>query len=83
MRKIIGESYEEAKRLLTAHRKQLDLLAEALVARETLNEKEILEVTGLPPAPALETGILPVHGIDGGNAGAPPEDAVARVAYKA
>jgi cell division protease FtsH len=62
--KIINQSHEEAKRLLTAHRKQLDALAEALVARETLNEQEILEVTGLPPAPALETGILPVAGVD-------------------
>ena len=83
VRKIIGESYEEAKRLLTSHRKQLDLLAEALVARETLNEKEILEVTGLPPAPPLETGMLPVAGKDGGNASASREDPVARVAYKA
>jgi cell division protease FtsH len=33
-----------------------------LVARETLNEQEILEVTGLPPAPSLETGKLPVPG---------------------
>jgi cell division protease FtsH len=57
--KIISESYDQAKRLLIAHRKQLDALAEALVARETLNEQEILEVTGLPPAPALETGMLP------------------------
>jgi ATP-dependent Zn protease len=31
-----------------AHHKQLDALAEALVARETLNEQEILEVTGAP-----------------------------------
>ncbi len=58
--KIIGDSHDEAKRLLSAHRKQLDALAEALVARETLNEQEILEVTGLPPAPALGTGMLPV-----------------------
>jgi len=58
--KIIGDSHEEAKRLLSAHRKQLDALAEALVARETLNEQEILEVTGLPPAPPLGTGMLPV-----------------------
>jgi cell division protease FtsH len=57
--KIISESHEEAKRLLSTHRKQLDLLAEALLARETLNEQEILEVTGLPHAPALETGMLP------------------------
>ena len=60
--KIIGESHDEAKRLLSAHRKQLDALVEALLARETLNEQEILEVTGLPPAPALETGMLPVPG---------------------
>ena len=56
--RIINESHDEARRLLSTHRKQLDALAEALVARETLNEQEILEVTGLPPAPALETGIL-------------------------
>jgi cell division protease FtsH len=58
--RIINESYEEARRLLSAHRKELDALAEALVARETLNEQEILEVTGLPPAPALETRPVPV-----------------------
>ena len=59
VRKIIGESHDEAIRLLSAHRKQLDALVEALLERETLNEQEILEVTGLPRAPALETGILP------------------------
>jgi cell division protease FtsH len=58
VRRIIGESHEDAKRLLTAHRKQLDALAAALVARETLNEQEILEVTGLPPAPPLDTAML-------------------------
>lgn len=57
--KIIDESHQEARRLLTAHRKQLDALAEALVARETLNEREILEVTGLPPAPVLGSGKRP------------------------
>jgi cell division protease FtsH len=60
--RIIGESHDEARRLLIAHRKQLDALVEALLARETLNEQEILEVTGLPPAPALDTGLLPVPG---------------------
>jgi cell division protease FtsH len=67
--RIIGESHDEARRLLSAHRKQLDALAEALVARETLNEQEILEVTGLPPAPALETGMLPVADGNSGSAG--------------
>jgi len=66
--RIIGESHEEARRLLTAHRKQLDALAEALVARETLNEQEILEVTGLPAAPALETGMSPSLAANGGGA---------------
>jgi cell division protease FtsH len=80
VRKIIGESHEEARRLLTAHRKQLDALAEALVARETLNEKEILEVTGLPPAPPLETGMLPVHDTDGDNASASREASASRIA---
>jgi cell division protease FtsH len=62
--RIIAESHEEAKRLLIAHRKQLDALADALLARETLTEQEILEVTGLPPAPPLETGMIPVRGAE-------------------
>ncbi|MHB1223324.1 MAG: ATP-dependent zinc metalloprotease FtsH [Gemmatimonadaceae bacterium] len=59
--KIIGESHEEALRLLREHRSQLDALAEALLARETLDEAEILEVTRLPAAPALETRKLPLE----------------------
>jgi cell division protease FtsH len=51
--KIITGSHEEARRLLSEHRKELDALAQALLARETLSEQEILEVTGLPPAPPL------------------------------
>jgi len=62
--KIIHESYEQARSLLIQHRKQLDALVEALLKRETLDEREILEVTGLPPAPALESGRIAaaVHG---------------------
>ncbi|MEW6269475.1 MAG: ATP-dependent zinc metalloprotease FtsH [Thermodesulfobacteriota bacterium] len=59
VRKIIGESHDEAKRLLTKHRRELDALASALLERETLDEREIHDVTGLPAAPPLETGILP------------------------
>src|SRR6185437_16141454 len=54
VRKIIGDSHDEAKRLLTRHRSALEALAQALLSRETLNEQEILEVTGLPSAPKLE-----------------------------
>jgi cell division protease FtsH len=60
VQRIINESHEEARRQLSAHRKHLDALVEGLLARETLNEQEILAVTGLPPAPPLETGVLPV-----------------------
>jgi cell division protease FtsH len=57
---IIRASHVEARRLLTVHRAALDRLAEALLKRETLDQEEILEVTGLPPAPPLETNKLPV-----------------------
>ena len=53
--RIIAESHEQAKTLLRRHRKQLDDLVKALLARETLDEQQILEVTGLPRAPELET----------------------------
>jgi cell division protease FtsH len=53
--KIIGASYDETCRRLQGHREQLDALVEALLSRETLDEQEILEVTGLSRAPALET----------------------------
>jgi cell division protease FtsH len=53
--KILAECHAEARRLLTHHRTQLDALAAALLERETLDEREILEVTGLPPAPPLAT----------------------------
>jgi cell division protease FtsH len=55
VQRIIAESHDQARRLLTEHRRALDALAEALLGRETLDEREILEVTGLPPAPKLET----------------------------
>jgi cell division protease FtsH len=61
VRRIIGESHEQALSLLAQHRTQLDALAQALLARETLNEEEILEVTGLPPAPPLDTAMLPLR----------------------
>jgi cell division protease FtsH len=54
VQRIISESRDEALRLLTEHRPALDALASALLARETLDEQEILEVTGLAPAPVLD-----------------------------
>jgi cell division protease FtsH len=62
--RIIDESHEEARRLLTKHRGELETLARALLERETLDEEEILEVTGLPPAPPLENTKVPVPDAD-------------------
>jgi cell division protease FtsH len=62
--RIIGECHDEARRLLDEHRKELDALAEALLERETLDEEEILEVTGLPSAPPLENRKVPVPDAD-------------------
>ena len=46
------------------------VVSRALVARETLNEQEILEVTGLPPAPRLETAAPAVPDIPSRSVGA-------------
>jgi cell division protease FtsH len=54
VRRIIGESFEEAMRLLAKHRRALDALAKALLDRETIDDEEILRVTGLPRAPSLD-----------------------------
>jgi cell division protease FtsH len=62
--RIIDESHEEARRLLTKHRGELEALARALLERETLDEKEILEVTGLPPSPPLENRRIPVSDVE-------------------
>jgi cell division protease FtsH len=59
VQRIIDECHAEGRRLLTAHRKELDALVAALLTRETLGEQEILEATGLPPAPELATRPLP------------------------
>jgi cell division protease FtsH len=53
VQRIINECHDEAKRLLGMHRGVLDALVQALLSRETLIEQEVLEVTGLPPAPVL------------------------------
>lgn len=53
VQRIIHDCHEEAKRLLREHRKSLDGLVQALLQQETLSEQEILQATGLPPAPEL------------------------------
>ncbi len=47
VQRIIDECHCEAKRLLMLHRAQLHKLVESLLIQETLDEKQILEVSGL------------------------------------
>ncbi|HEY3117222.1 MAG TPA: cell division protein FtsH, partial [Chloroflexota bacterium] len=63
VQRILQESYAEASRLLSTHRAELDALAEALLEKETLEEQQILDITGLPSAASLSR--LPVYrGLD-------------------
>jgi cell division protease FtsH len=59
VRRILDDCYDDAVRLLREHRQQLEVLAHALIQHETLDEHEILDVTGLPRAPHLETLPIP------------------------
>jgi cell division protease FtsH len=48
--RILQECYADGVRLITENRDALDRLAKALLEHETLDEKEILRVSQLPPA---------------------------------
>jgi cell division protease FtsH len=47
-------------RLLREHRSALDRLAQVLLEKETLDEQEIITVTGIEPAPRSDEVRLPV-----------------------
>ena len=62
VQKTLKKSYEDVRHLLTERRKELDLLAQALVKYETLDKEEVLKVikgeslpsrTPLPPGPMV------------------------------
>ncbi|KAI8634485.1 peptidase family M41-domain-containing protein [Xylariaceae sp. FL1651] len=44
VQRTVNEAYERARKLLTTHRKELDLLAKALVDYETLSKEEVEKV---------------------------------------
>ncbi len=58
VRRVLEDSHVEALRLLRQHRPELDALAQALLEHETLDDLEILNVTGLRPDP--HSGIEPL-----------------------
>jgi cell division protease FtsH len=59
VRRITEECYEEARRLLRAHRDKLEAIVVQLLARETLDESEIYTAAGIP-RPAEPTQPAPV-----------------------
>jgi cell division protease FtsH len=58
VKRIADECFERATKLLAANRDRLDALAHELLERDSLNEDEILRVTGLPAAPPLAATTL-------------------------
>ncbi|MHB1499865.1 MAG: ATP-dependent zinc metalloprotease FtsH [Candidatus Dormibacteria bacterium] len=53
VRRIVEECFDEALELLKANRERLDALTTALLREESLNEEQILQVTGLPAKPKV------------------------------
>lgn len=51
VQRTLNEAYERARKLLTDHRKELDLLARALVEYETLSKEEVEKVIRGEPLP--------------------------------
>ena len=56
VRRIAEESQADAERLLAEHRSQLDALAKSLLMNDSLDEQQILDVTGLGAAPKEKVG---------------------------
>ena len=42
--KLLHHSYEEAKRILGSHRKEMDKIAEYLIRKETITGKEFMKI---------------------------------------
>lgn len=62
VRELVESSYEKAKDLLSEHRDKLDLVAEALLERETLTKEEFLALMEGQELPELRTEEAPVPG---------------------
>ncbi len=74
VRRIVEECFAKALMLLDENREKLVALTGALLKEESLNEEQILQVTGLAAKPkALPP---PIRGVDGRVAAGEPEPAV-------
>jgi cell division protease FtsH len=68
VRRIVEECFDEALHLLSDNKEKLVTLTTALLREDSLNEEEILQVTGLPPKPGP---IVPLAGEQNGKLAAP------------
>ncbi len=59
VRRIVDEALTEVRTLLDEHREQLDDLAAALLANETLDQDAIYDAVGLPPSVPAHDGPRP------------------------
>jgi cell division protease FtsH len=48
VRRILDESYADARQTLREHRTQLDAIAQVLLEKETIDEVEVYEAAGIP-----------------------------------
>jgi cell division protease FtsH len=53
VKKILDTARDAAQSILSTHKKELELLADALLARETLIDEEIRNILGFPPRESL------------------------------
>ncbi|MBQ7729302.1 MAG: hypothetical protein IJT86_03015, partial [Spirochaetales bacterium] len=56
--KILKECMDDATKILTEHKDQLDKLAQALVSRETLDDNEVRELLGFEAVGPKNSDIL-------------------------
>ena len=59
VKRLCEASYERATKILTDHRDELDLVAHALIARETLSGAELKEVIGMGVTKAPKPPLVP------------------------
>ena len=80
VRTIIGRNYERARAILISHRDQLDLMAEALVKYETIDDAQIRDILAgkvpRPPAGWNDMGGSPAVATPVPPGGAPKEGTI-------
>ncbi|KAK8086559.1 Mitochondrial inner membrane i-AAA protease supercomplex subunit YME1 [Apiospora phragmitis] len=78
VQRILNESYERCRKLLMERRKELDLLAQALVDYETLDKSEVEKVIRGEKLPDQYDGAHGAHGCSGTGKDASPRSTVSR-----